>query len=59
MAEKGAVGLRVAAISLAEADTETIENYATSLAALLSGLQVELAVLPAYTAFLLWMRGVT
>ena len=53
MAEKGAVGLRVAAISLAEADTETIENYATSLAALLSGLQVELAVLPAYTAFLL------
>jgi hypothetical protein len=47
--------LRVAALSLRELKTELTENYVTGLTKLLEELQVELAVLPSYTAFLLWI----
>lgn len=47
--------MRVAALSLRELKTELTENYVTGLTELLEELQVELAVLPSYTAFLLWI----
>lgn len=46
--------MRVAALSLAGLPMDQSKDYATRLNGLLQELQIELAVLPAYTAFLLW-----
>lgn len=50
----GELHMRVAALSLAGLPMDQSKDYASRLNALLQELQVELAVLPAHTAFLLW-----
>ncbi|NMB45675.1 MAG: hypothetical protein GX998_04610 [Firmicutes bacterium] len=49
--------MRVAALSLAGLKMDPREDYIAYLSALLEESQVELAALPAYTGFLLWMKA--